>query len=286
MARLRGMRESLPPAERLVAQRVLASPAGAAALTIGALAAAAGTSVATVQRLCRSIGLTGYPALRLALAEASGRDRTEDGRHIGSDIAPDEKVSAIVEKIAWADGRAIEDTAAQLDLDQLQRVVDRLVAAPRIDLYGVGASAFIALDFQQKLHRIGRTAFAWADPHIALTSAALLGPGDVAIGISHTGSTRDTVEAVAEARRHGATTVALTNSPRSPVTEQADHVLLTASRETTFRSGAMASRIAQLLVVDVLFVAVAARSYTSTQRALERTFDAVKGRRIGTENHR
>ena len=65
-----------------------------------------------------------------------------------------------------------------------------------IDVYGVGASAFVAMDFQQKLHRIGQVAFAWSDTHIALTSAALLQPGDVAIGISHTGVTTDTIDAL------------------------------------------------------------------------------------------
>ncbi len=61
-------------------------------------------------------------------------------------------------------------------------MIDALVAARRVDVYGVGASGFVALDFQQKLHRIGRVAFAWPDPHMALTSAALLDPGDVAVG--------------------------------------------------------------------------------------------------------
>src|SRR5206468_1482606 len=109
----------------------------------------------------------------------------------------------------------------------------------------------------------------------ALTSAALLGEGDVAIAISHTGATVDTIEPLAEARRHGALTVALTNFPRSPIVAAADLVLTTAARETTFRSGAMSSRIAQLMVVDCLFVGVAQRSYAQTREALERTYEAV-----------
>jgi DNA-binding MurR/RpiR family transcriptional regulator len=286
IVRLRGLRDSLPPSERRVADRVLASPASASGLAISALAEEAGTSVATVQRLCRRIGVGGYAALRLALAEASGRDRTLEGRYVGSDITAGEHLPDILEKIAWAERKAIEDTAAQLDLEQAGVVVDRLLTARRIDLYGIGASAFVAMDFQQKLHRIGRTAFAWADPHAALTSASLLGPADVAVGISHTGSTLDTVQALAEARRRGATTVALTNHARSPLVEHADCVLTTATRETTFRSGAMASRIAQLLVVDLLFVAVAASDFDSTQEALQRTFEAVKGRRVGTDTDR
>ncbi len=106
---------------------------------------------------------------------------------------------------------------------------------------------------QQKLHRIGQVAFAWVDPHVALTSAALLGPDDVAVGISHSGVTQDTVDPLAQAQANGVTTIAITNFPRSALASIAHHVLTTAARETTFRSGATASRLAQLTVVDCIF---------------------------------
>ena len=95
----------------------------------------------------------------------------------------------------------------------------------------------------QKLHRIGLISFIATDLQSALTSAALLGPGDVALGISHTGTTTDVVDALRVARRQGAMTIAVTNYARSPITAEADLILVTAARETTFRTGAMASRI-------------------------------------------
>src|ERR671914_1150168 len=161
----------------------------------------------------------------------------------------------------------------------LNKVGDTIAPPRRVDIYGVGASAFVAMDFQQKLHRIGRASYAWADAHIMLTSAAVLEKNDVAIGISHTGATVDTIDALEVARARGATTVALTNFPRSPITDVADLVLTTAARETTFRSGATASRLAQLTVVDCLFVGVAQRHYGETVDALERTYEAIASRR-------
>lgn len=184
----------------------------------------------------------------------------------------------MVGKIAFADARAVEETADQLDMAALDSVVEALAGANRVDVYGAGASAFVALDFQQKLHRIGRIAFAWADVHMALASAALLEAGDVAVGVSHTGATLDTVDALARARLNGACTVALTNFPQSPITAVADHVLTTAARETTFRSGAMTSRIAQLTVIDCLFIGVAQRHSGTAQRALASTCDAISDR--------
>lgn len=279
--RIRSLLPSLAPAERRVAEAVLSDLAAAASRPIGSLATAANTSETTVVRFCRAVGVGGYPELRLRLAAEAGRAASSghDGRIVGSDIGPGDDLAEVVEKVSFADARAIEETAAQLDLATLEAVVDALVAAERIELFGVGASAFVAADFQQKLRRIARLAFVSTDAHAALTSAALLGPADVAVGFSHTGATLDTVEPLHEARERGARTVAVTNFPRSPIAEVAELVLTTAARETTFRSGAMASRLAQLTVVDCLFVAVAQRTYSGTLDALERTYAAVRHRR-------
>jgi DNA-binding MurR/RpiR family transcriptional regulator len=270
---------NLAPAEQRVAAAVVSDPGGVAAKTISELAEACQTSGTTVIRFCRAMGFPGYPELRLALAAAAQASRETGWGDIGSDIGPHDTLDEIVKKIAHADARAVEETAAQLDAATLGQVVEAVVRARRIDIYGIGASAFVALDLQQKLHRIERIVYAWPDPHSAVTSAALLRRGDVAIGISHTGTTADTVGSLAEARSRGATTVAITNFPRSSITRVADYVLTTAARETTFRSGAMASRIAALTVVDCLFVAVAQRNYKQTLRALERTYAAVQARR-------
>jgi len=277
-----GLLPSLSPAEQRVARLVVADPAQAARRTITDLATAAETSEATVIRFCRSVGMPGYPQLRIRLAaEAARRVEPPDARVVGGDIPPGADLAQIIATIAFNDARAVEETAEQLDPALCEQVVDALAAAARIDIYGAGASGVVAADFQQKLHRVGRTAFYFPDVHTALTSAALLGSGDVALGISHTGTTSDVIEVLAQARERGALTVALTNFPRSPIAEVADFVLTTAARETTYRSGAMASRLAQLTVVDCLFVGVAARNRARTRRALEVTAEAVRAHRVG-----
>nr|WP_230415246.1 MurR/RpiR family transcriptional regulator [Micromonospora tarapacensis] len=282
-----GLLPALSPAEQRVARLVVADPADAARRTITDLATAAETSEATVIRFCRSVGLDGYPQLRIRLAaEAARRVEPPDARMVGGDIPPGADLAQIIATIAFNDARAVEETAEQLDPAICERVVDAIVGAGRIDIYGAGASGVVAADFQHKLHRIGRTAFYSADLHTALTSAALLGRGDIAIGISHTGTTSDVVEVLAQARARGATTVVLTNFPRSPVTDVADHVLTTAARETTYRSGATASRLAQLTVVDCLFVGVAVRNRPRARKALRATAEAVRSHRLGSGRRR
>lgn len=276
-----GLLPSLSPAEQRVARLVVADPADAARRTITDLATAAETSEATVIRFCRSVGMDGYPQLRIRLAaEAARRVEPPDARVVGGDIPPGADLAQIIATIAFSDARAVEETAEQLDPAVCEQVVEAINGAGRIDIYGAAASGFVASDFQQKLHRIGRTAFYFPDVHVALTSAALLGKGDVAVGISHTGTTLDAVEVLEQARARGATTVALTNFPRSPITEVADFVLITAARETAFRSGATTSRIAQLTVVDCLFVTLAQQDLPGTRVALERTFAAAQAKRV------
>ena len=277
---IRSLLPNLAPVERRVAQAVLDDPQGVAWRSISELARTCGTSATSVVRFCRAIGLRGYPDLRLALAGAVARDDVTSVTTAAHDIAPDDDAATITKKIAYADARAVTDTANHLDIATLVQVTEALAKAGRIDIYGVGASGFVALDLQMKLQRIGRPAFAWPDPHMAISSASLRGAGDVAIGLSHTGTTVDTIDVLREARSHGALTVAVTNFPWSPITEVADLVLLTAARETAFRTGAMTSRIAQLTVVDCLFVTLAQQDLPGTRMALERTFAAAQAKRV------
>jgi DNA-binding MurR/RpiR family transcriptional regulator len=279
--KIRSLLPGLARAEQRVAKVVLENPGTVAHRSITEVAEQAGTSETTVTRFCKAIGVGGYPELRIALAADTARSQARANHDMGGDIGPGDDLKQVVGKVAFADARAVEETAEQLDIESLDKVIQAVAGARRVDVYGFGASAFVAFDMQQKLHRIGLTCFAWNDTHIALTSAAVLTPADVAVGISHTGSTSETVEALRVARETGATTVALTNFPRSPITEVADHVLTTAARETTFRSGAMASRIAQLTVIDCLFIGVAQHHVDSAKTALEATYEAVSGHRLG-----
>lgn len=281
LVQIRSLLPGLARAEQRVGRVVLADPASIARQSITEVSEAANTSETTVTRFCKAIGVGGYPDLRIALAADAART-TQEERTLGGDIGPDDDIAAIVGKVAYADAKAVEETAGQLDRHVLQQLVEAVSTAGRVDVYGVGASAFVALDLQQKLHRIGMTCFAWSDTHAALTSAALLRSGDVAIGVSHSGATSEIVEALREAARQGATTAVLTNFVRSPATEVADHVLTTAVRETAYRSGAMASRIGQLTAIDCLFIGVAQRHLDRTREALETTSRAVAEHRLGT----
>lgn len=274
---IRGLAPELAPAERRVADAIVADPDLVVSTTITALAQQGRTSETTVVRFCRRAGFSGYPELRLAIAAELGAAGARAAAAVapGTDIGRDDTLEDLVKKVAFADIRAIQETVDHLDLSQLDEVIEALSHARRISLFGLGASAFAAQDMQHKLLRIDRIALAIPDSHLALGSAALLTGEDVAVGLSHTGETAEVVECLRVAREHGAKTIAIVNYPRARLTRHADLVLTTAVRETRFRSGAMASRLAQLAVVDCIFLGIAQRSYDATVAALTTTHHAV-----------
>ena len=278
LVRMRSALPQLQPAEHRVAEVVLKDPAAAAQLSITELASRADTSVATVARFSHSVGFGGYPQLRLALAGAAARESAlgAPARKPPADLDEAESTEDIVAAIVHHEVRALQETGDHLDLSALDAAIAAVAAADRVEIFGVQASGLVATDLQYKLIRAGRIAFAWTEFHSAMTSAVLLGAGDVAIGISHSGATLDVIETLAAAKEASATTIAITNFSGAPIVDHADIVLTTAARETAFRSGALASRTAQLAVVDFLFVGVARTSLEATTEALARTHQAVR----------
>ncbi|MEU0552405.1 MurR/RpiR family transcriptional regulator [Dactylosporangium sp. NPDC006015] len=281
LAKVRAQLPELTGALQRVAELILADPAAAARSTIVELAERSGTSPATVTRFCRALGFVGYAELRLAIAGETGRASRTGGwtMDIGREIQPTDPLERVLGQIMAADTQAMHDTASLLDLTEVERAAEAIARADRVDIYGASGSALVGGEMQFCLHRIGIAAWAWTDVHNGLASAALLKSGDVALGVSHSGQTRETIEMIAEASSRGATTIALTSFPRSPLAEVADIVMLTATQATTFRPDALSARHPQLVVLDLLYIAVAQRTHERAHAAFSVTAQAVAGHR-------
>lgn len=251
-------------------------------MSIGDLAQLCGTSTTSVVRFYKKVGYSGYSDLRLDLARETTRESLVNNvpAEFYEDIDKSDSLQDIVAKIAFNETTSIADTAQLLDIDKLAEAVTAISQARKTDIFGVGAGALVGQDMQQKLHRIGKVSFSWSEAHAAWTSAALLDSDCVSVAISHSGRTTDTVEFVKIAKEAGAITIVITNHADSPLGRAADIVLSTAARETPFRPGALGSRIAQMMVIDCLFVGVAQSSYDASITALRKTHAAIQGRRL------
>jgi DNA-binding MurR/RpiR family transcriptional regulator len=280
--RINAYRQNMTPSQRVLADKIMSDMATAAHLTIAELADFAKVSSATITRFCETLDYSGYSDLKAAIVIALDRQRSVNEKFaIGDgDITEDDSIDETLYKISFQEAEAISATARTVDRPSLDAAATAIIGCRRLDIYGLGSSYLAALDLQQKLHRIGLTAYCWSDNHLALTSAAVLRDTDVAIAISHSGVTAEVFQILETAKKSGAKTIAITNHPASPLGRLADLTLVTAAKESRFRSGAMASRIVQLAMVDFLFVRIMQRLFKSASASLERTFDAVRDNRL------
>ena len=277
---------SFHASESAIAQVIIDDPDAVVTLNISQLAALSNTSVASVVRFSKAMGFKGYPEFRMALVSEVSRIHSLGAQPSGLDggITIKDSTAEVIRKIAEADAMAIKATAERLDIETFNAVVDALERVSTVGIIGVASGGYVAMDLQLKLNRLGKAAVAWVDAHSALTSISLLKKKDLLIAISHSGSTLDIVDVMKEFKNRGVTVVLITNSLRSLGTAIADLVLYTSARETTFRSGATASRIAQLTVVDCLCVAYAQRNWSGTKSALDESRAAVGSRSGKTQN--
>lgn len=269
---LQEMHDNLPPSEKKIALYILENPQETITLTASELGKRSSTSSAAVIRLCKSLDLKGFQDLKLRIAGDLQKKKATGFR----DIEPNESTLSIIEKMTDNSVQTLRETAELLNNEELERAVEILKNAGTIHFFGVGASSIIAQDAQQKFLRINKKATAFPDLHMAATLVANADENDVVVGISFSGATFEVAKILELANKKGAHTISLTKYGSSIVTEQADIRLYTsATREPTFRSGATSSRIAQLHVMDILFMSVASQAYDQTVQHLDETREMI-----------
>ncbi len=251
---MRARQDFLSPSLRRVTDYVLEHPESVVYQTITELADAVGVGEATVTRLCHKLGFPGFHAFKISLT--LDHASLDYAGAAGGEWPQGDGVADLAAQATRQATSALEETRRALDPEAALRVAQAVARAPRVDVTGQGSSSLAAQFFAHKLMRVGLAAFSHPDPHVAAVSAATLPPGGVLIGITRSGSTIDTVQALKVAGERGAYTVAITNRASSPVTHFAREVLYTASPEGPLAGGAISSLTSQVLVLEVLYLAL------------------------------
>ncbi|HEV2241852.1 MAG TPA: MurR/RpiR family transcriptional regulator [Streptosporangiaceae bacterium] len=262
---------SLPPAEARVAQALLTRGADVVHSSVTEVALAADTGVGTVVRACQSLGFKGFQAAKIALAQ----DLLPLDERPRTDVAEGDSPAEVLAKLADASGDALRRAVASVAPDALGRATELIAGARRVLCLGVGTSAPLAQDTAYRLATIGIDADAPPDVHVQHVRARLLKENDVALAVSHTGATQETLGAVRGAREAGAAIIAITSFSTTPLTELADVALVAGGRETRYRVEAMASRLAHLLVIDTLYTSLVLASPRRAQPAQQLTADVL-----------
>jgi DNA-binding MurR/RpiR family transcriptional regulator len=270
---LQNMLLQLPASERKIAQFILENPQSILNSTVNDIGAQAKTSGAAVIRLCKSLGLNGFQDLKVRIAG----DLVKPAEQGYRDIEPGESYFSIVQKTTSNSIQSIRDSAEIINYEELERAVQTLLSAQNVHFFGIGASNIIAKDAQQKFLRIQKNATAFTDTHLVATLIANAKKDDVVFAISHSGETAEVIKVISLAKERGVKTISLTKYGQSSVASSADIKLFTSySGEPAFRSAATSSRLAQLYMMDILFLSMATVQYDQTVQAIDQTRDAIR----------
>ena len=257
--KIKAIYEDLSKAEIKIADWIFANPGEILALSIVELAEQCKCSEATIVRFAKRLGFTGYQELKISLAQE------DKGTVLNANMKPDDGAYEIFEKVCNDIYCSLERTKNIIDRNALEATAKAIMSAKKIIVIGLGNSASVALDASHKLLRAGYNAVAYTDNHMQVIAASHLKKGDVAIAISHSGSSKDVVDALKVAREHGAVTISITNRGKSPIQKHSDFVLHTSSDETQYNILALNSRIAQLSIIDSLYFYIV---YQQSEKAL------------------
>ncbi|KUO76351.1 MAG: RpiR family transcriptional regulator [Clostridia bacterium BRH_c25] len=277
--KIREIYEELTPAEKKLASYVLENGDQVVSLAASDFAELCDTSPASVIRFVKKLGFEGLQDFKIDIAKGMAL-KLNNQENVYEAVTVHDSTRDIINKISRGNIKAIEDTVGVLNEESVSEAIKALIEANHINIYGVGASGLVAQDLQYKLMRISKSVSMYMDSHTQLTSSIHMKEGDVAIGISHSGRTLEVYKSLERSKLRGAKTISITKYGNSPISEVADIKLYTASVEKHLRTGAIASRIAQLTVADIIFIGVARNNYSEIARFIQDTRDMVEDLKI------
>lgn len=248
---IKSMYTNLSEKEKKIADFILENPVVVGSNSINDLSETLEIAPSTIFQFTRKIGYQGFKDFKLALL-TQGRSETEITIH--ENIYDSDSLLTKAQKVFDTNISTLLDTRKFLDQVALEQALEYLKDAEAVYFFGVGGSEIVATDAYHKFLRAPLRVHHSTDYHIQLMEASLMKPSDCAILISHTGRSHETIEIAKAAKEAGAKLIVLTSSSQSPLALLGDAVFVSIAEETEFRSEALSSRIAQLSILDSLYV--------------------------------
>lgn len=221
-------------------------------LSITALAEDCGVAEATIFRFCKTLGFEGYNDFKLALAKSSGNNFGNDYETVGK-VLPNDTIIEMSRKLYTANLTALTQTLELVDEKAVTRAVDYMKNSSKVLCFGQGSSMIMAMEMVARFLTVSPNFHCIEDSHLQAMSASLLTDCDVVVFFSYSGATRDMMDVLRPAHERGAKIVVITRFAKSPAASLADVILRCGSREGPLQSGSVAAKMAQLLIIDILF---------------------------------
>ena len=260
--------EDFTQSERKIAKYILENRQDVITLSAQEIGALTETSPASVVRFSRTLGYEGFQELKLEIAKTQNQD---EEKIIDDIIEKGDTIEEVVQKVANQGINTINNTVSLLNIEDFERAIEEIKKAKNIYLFGVGASAIVAMDLQHKLLRINKIAIFHLDANIQLAMSVHAKKGDLAIGISYRGRSKDVNNSMRKAKENGAVCISITKYGNNLLADLCDINLRVPNVEKELRVGAIASRMAQLMVTDILFLGIAKDDFEEVEKYLKAT---------------
>jgi len=269
---IRGILSSLNPTEKIIADYILEDPERVLYQTVAAMKRESGVSVGSIVGFCRTLGIGGFADLKIALA------RELAGQELGNDFKAENE--SVFEQVFTLHAKSLAETRRINPESTMLEAARAVMQARRIHLFATGISHAVAYAASCKFRLIGLSAFTERDAHMQLVTATQLSKKDLAMGITCSGRTMETVRCLEIAHERKAKTICLTNSIRSPITNFADIALYATPNEVKYFQAPLASRVTQLAILDSLFVSIALNQKDQTVSQLQQIGEQLVKHRI------
>lgn len=237
--------------EQAIADYILENPSKVSHSSISDLSNELGIADSTFFQFTKKLGYNGFKDFKMAMLM---QENVFSAISIHENIQKSDNELTMAQKVFDSNMTTLTDTKNLLKEEDLKLAAAMINQSKRLFFFGVGGSEIVATDAYHKFLRSPITVFHSSDYHIQLMEASLLTPDDCGIFISHTGKSRETIELAQVAKNNGAKIIVITSHAASPLAKLGDVVFISISEETEFRSEALASRIAQLSIMDSLYV--------------------------------
>ncbi|MCQ8211077.1 MurR/RpiR family transcriptional regulator [Cetobacterium somerae] len=277
LIKLKEFQESFTKNEKKISYYLLENIDEIKVLNTYDLAVKCDVSQASIVRFAKKLGFKGFPEFKIALAgDLAMKNNEKEIQIIYDEIRVDDTTEVLAKKVVYENIKSVEDTYKVLNFQEIEKAVESIEKADRIFLLGAGFSGIIARDFQYKLWELGKNVIFETDQHIQLTNASTAKKGDLVFVISYSGQTLDIYQTILEFKERGVTVITLTKFATNPIKDIGNIALSTIVEKSNLRSTSLSSRMAQLTVIDILYVKLIQRDREKANKFIGDAVESVK----------
>ncbi|MBC2850114.1 MurR/RpiR family transcriptional regulator [Cetobacterium sp. 8H] len=269
--RIESLFKSLSSNEKMIAEYIIKNKNKIGEITSTKLAEEIGVGQSSVIKFIKKIGFVGYVAFKLQLERDLENEKKVEKNKIHSDICLEDTLKELTQKTLLETVQALEDTIGMIDYKNFETIIEKIKMSEQILIIGSGMSSIVARDLELKLMKIKKNSMHYDSKQMQLMKLATMNEKDLVIAISHRGETQEVIDVIKEAKKINIEIISITSVGKNTVSTLSDYNLGVVSKEGVFRSSAISSRMAQMILLDSIFLRLVQKDYKRIKNYIDKS---------------